>query len=170
MKNYTIAELNSLSREEFVRIIGPVFEHSAWIAELTWPQRPFSSVEGLHQSLCATMRGADEEKQLVLIRAHPDLVGRAAQVGTLTAPSTREQASAGLDQLTPEEIALFQNYNQAYQSKFGFPFIICARLNKKEAILAGFEQRLKNSRARELEIALQEIEKIASLRLHDVAK
>ena len=116
------------------------------------------------------MRGADEEKQLALIRAHPDLVGMAAQAGTLTPQSTREQASAGLDQLTSEDIALFQKHNEAYQSKFGFPFIICARLNKKQSIVAGFEQRLNNSRGHELETALQEIEKIAKLRLRDIVK
>jgi len=107
------------------------------------------------------------DKQLALIRAHPDLVGRAALAGTLTAASNQEQASAGLNQLTPEEIATFQEYNAAYQNKFGFPFVICARLNRKEAILAGFERRLPQARDQEIATALAEIYKIAGFRLAD---
>jgi 2-oxo-4-hydroxy-4-carboxy-5-ureidoimidazoline decarboxylase len=162
---FTISELNSLNLPEFIRIVGPVFEHSPWIAETTWAQSPFESVEQLHQALCHTVRAAGHEQQLALIRAHPDLVGRAALAGTLTRESTSEQASAGLNALTSEEIALFQKQNAAYRAKFGFPFVICARLNKKEAILAGFEQRLKNSPAQEQQTALEEIFKIAELRL-----
>jgi len=163
-----LIELNSLSRDEFVRVVGPVFEHSPWIAELTWPNRPFASVEELHRALCRSVANADEEKQLALIRAHPDLVGRAALAGTLTSESAGEQASAGLNQLTAEEIALFQRNNAAYKAKFGFPFVICARMNKKEAVIAGFEQRLKNSRFQEIKTALEEIGKIAYLRLKDI--
>ena len=114
------------------------------------------------------MEQAGETRQVQLIQAHPDLVGRAALAGTLTPESNREQASAGLGQLTPEEIALFQNNNQAYREKFGFPFVICARLNKKEAILKGFETRLKNNREQEIKAALEEIGKIARLRLLDL--
>src|SRR6266446_2704038 len=161
---YTILQINSFSRDEFSRIIGPVFEHSPWIAEMTWLKRPFTTFEALHHSLCRTLHEAGDEKQLKLIRGHPDLVGRAAMAGTVTPHSTREQASAGLDQLGPEEIAAFQKYNQAYQTRFGFPFIVCARLNKKEAILAGFEKRLANSREQEIKTPLEEIAKIARLR------
>ena len=163
----SLAQLNSLSRDEFVRIVGPVFEHSPWIAEAAWLKRPFASMEELHRALCQTVANAGEQKQLALIRAHPDLVGRAALAGTLTPESTREQASAGLGALTPEEIAAFQKSNAAYREKFGFPFVICARLNKKEAILHGFRIRLNNSRAQEIETALEEIFKIARLRLQD---
>ena len=163
-----LAQLNLLARDEFVRLLGPVFEHSPWIAEATWPQRPFAGVEALHIALCQTVAGAGEEKQLVLIGAHPDLVGRAVQDGTLTPASTHEQASAGLNQLTPEEIAAFQKFNAAYRDQFGFPFIICARLNKKEAILAAFPRRLENSRTGEIQAALDEISKIARLRLDDL--
>jgi OHCU decarboxylase len=164
----SLPQLNSLSHEEFVRIVGPVFEHSPWIAEMTWARKPFSSIEELHAALCETVRAAGEEKQLALIRAHPDLVGRAALAGTLTRESTGEQASAGLGKLSPGEIALFQNNNTAYQARFDFPFVICARLNRKEAILAGFERRLKNSREEEIKTALEEIFKIAELRLKDL--
>jgi OHCU decarboxylase len=164
----TLAHLNSISRDEFARVIGPVFEHSPWIAELTWDKRPFAGVEQLHEALCETVARAGAEKQTQLIEAHPDLVGRAALAGTLTQESKREQAGAGLDQLNPEEIALFQKNNKTYREKFGFPFVICARLNKKDAILKGFEARLQNTRRREIETALKEIGKIARLRLMDL--
>jgi OHCU decarboxylase len=163
-----LEELNSLGREAFTRIIGPIFEHSPWIAETTWEKRPFEGLEGLHGRLCETVRAASEEKQLELIRAHPDLVGRAALAGTLTSASTAEQASAGLSRLSAEEIATFQKYNQAYRDKFGFPFVICARLKKKEAILSAFPVRLEHSREQEMRTALEEIYKIAYLRLQDI--
>ncbi|HWX18543.1 MAG TPA: 2-oxo-4-hydroxy-4-carboxy-5-ureidoimidazoline decarboxylase [Candidatus Binatia bacterium] len=162
--------MNHLKQEEFVRVIGPVFEHSPWIAEATWTKRPFANLENLHASLCETVAQLDESKKLDLLRAHPDLVGRAALAGTLTSASAREQASAGLDRLTPQEIALFQQHNREYWKKFGFPFVICARLNKKEAILAGFTPRLQHSCAQEIETALVEIGKIAWLRLQDLIK
>jgi 2-oxo-4-hydroxy-4-carboxy-5-ureidoimidazoline decarboxylase len=160
--------INSASREEFVRVIGPVFEHSPWIAEAAWAARPFVTVEALHQTLMRVVLDAGEQKQLQLIRAHPDLVGRAALAGTLTPESNREQASASLGKLTPEEIAVFETNNRAYREKFGFPFVICARLNKKAAILTGFKERLQNTRTQEIETALQEIGKIAWLRLKDL--
>jgi OHCU decarboxylase len=168
-KPFSVAELNnSDSCDEFVRVVAPVFEHSPWIAEATWPKRPFASVEELHRALCQTVMDAKEDAQLALIRAHPDLVGRLALIGWLTSESAQEQASAGLDRLTPEEIELFQKNNAAYRERFGFPFVICARLNKKVDILAGFERRLKNSRTQEIKTALEEIGKIAYLRLKDI--
>ncbi len=147
-----------------------MFERSAWIAEETWAQRPFASLEALHQALCATVAAAGRRRQLDLIRAHPDLVGRAAREGTLTAESSREQATAGLDNLSAKEIALFQSCNAQYKRKFGFPFVICARRNQKEAILSAFGVRLHHSRDQEIEAALAEIGKIAWLRLQDLVK
>jgi 2-oxo-4-hydroxy-4-carboxy-5-ureidoimidazoline decarboxylase len=167
---YSVAQLNSLEPQEFVRVIGPVFEHSLWIAEETWPARPFGDLTQLHRALCETVRQAGEEKQLGLIRAHPDLVGRAALAGTLTAASTSEQARAGLDKLSAEEVGAFQRFNSEYREKFGFPFVICARLNKKEAILKAFPVRLKHSREEEIKTALEEIDKIAYLRLQDIVQ
>jgi OHCU decarboxylase len=164
----TISQLNQLGQTEFVRVVGPVFEHSSWIAETTWLKKPFADLENLHATLCETVKNSGEEKQLALIRAHPDLVGRAALAGTLTTASTNEQTSAGLKKLPPKEIDLFQKQNAAYKNKFSFPFVICARLNKKVAILAGFEARLKNSREQEIKTALEEIFKIAELRLRDL--
>lgn len=164
----SINQINAFSAAEFVRIFGPVFEHSPWIAEATAGKRPLAGLEQLHAVMCDIVRNAPVEKQLSLIEAHPDLVGRAALAGTLTKESTGEQASAGLNNLSPDEIALFQKQNAAYRAKFGFPFIICARLNKKDAIIAGFEKRLQNSREAEIKTALEEIFKIADLRLRDL--
>jgi 2-oxo-4-hydroxy-4-carboxy-5-ureidoimidazoline decarboxylase len=160
--------LNGLNREDFIQVIGPVFEHSPWIAELTWTKRPFESAIGLHRALCETVLASGDAKKLALIQAHPDLAGMAARAGTLTPASAREQASGGLDRLSAEEADLFERYNRAYRERFGFPFVICARRNKKEAMLAGFERRLKNSPQQEIEAALAEIFKIAELRLRDL--
>jgi len=167
-QKHRLDEINSLTGEEFVRIIGPVFEHSPWIAEAIWGERPFASLEELHLALCEMVESAGGEKQLALIRAHPDLVGQAALAGTLTRPSNSEQASSGLDKLAPGEIATFQTFNRTYHEKFGFPFVICARLNEKEAILAGFKKRLRNSRPEEIKTALEQIRQIAYLRLKDI--
>ena len=168
VEKFSLTNLNRMTRDEFVKIIGPVFEHSPWIAEAAFAKKPFANVENLHRALCDTVKNSCTEKQLALVRAHPDLVGRAALTGTLTRESAGEQASAGLNQLSPEETARFQKNNAAYQEKFGFPFVICARLNKQEAILAGFERRLKHSREQEIIAALAEIFKIAELRLNDL--
>lgn len=163
-----LAEINRLTLPDFTRRVGPVFEHSPWVAAATWGSQPFASVELLHAALCATVKNSGAEKQLALIRAHPDLVGKLALAGALTKESSGEQAGAGLDKLSPDEVARFQKNNAAYQEKFGFPFVICARLNKKDAILKGFELRLKNSGAQEIQAALTEIFLIAELRLRDL--
>jgi 2-oxo-4-hydroxy-4-carboxy-5-ureidoimidazoline decarboxylase len=168
MSQLRIQEINSLSHDDFVGIIGPVFEHSPWIAGITWGEKPFADLPDLHHALCKTVKNSGAKKQLALIRAHPDLAGRLALAGQLTQESTKEQAGAGLDRLSPAEVELFQKNNAAYQDRFDFPFVISARLNKKEAMLAGFERRLKNSRELEIKTALEEIFKIAKLRLCDL--
>jgi OHCU decarboxylase len=159
-----MSTVNALEPAEFVQVIGPVFEHSPWIAEAVAAQRPFCSVEMLWQAMCDVVRTALPVRQLALICAHPDLVGRAV----LTAESQGEQAAAGLANLAPEEAALFSRYNAEYKTRYGFPFVICARLNKKDAILAAFPVRLQNTTSRERATALQEIYKIARLRLDDL--
>jgi OHCU decarboxylase len=116
------------------------------------------------------MFAAPEDEQVALLRAHPDLVGRAARAGTLSPASTGEQAAAGLDRLSPEEIATFDRLNQEYQARFGFPFVICARENKHDSILAGFAARLPHTRAQEVRIALGEVAKIGALRLRDLIR
>ncbi len=164
----TIASLNLLDRPAFTAALGHLFEHSPWIEEETWPRRPFRDAAHLHTELCSTMRAAGLALQLDLIRSHPDLAGRLARQNALTADSTREQASAGLDRLTEAELAEFQRLNEAYLTRFGFPFIICARLNAKSAILAAMRTRSLNDPTLEFVTALGEIEKIARLRLDDL--
>lgn len=160
----TLSQLNALSVVEFTAALGAVFEHSPWIAARAAARRPLASLDALHAAMCAVVTNASPEEQLALIRAHPDLVGRVV----LTAESTGEQSAAGLTDLSPEEVALFDQYNRAYQARFGFPFVICARLNRKDAILAAFPIRLQNTAEPERAAALAEICKIAHLRLADL--
>jgi 2-oxo-4-hydroxy-4-carboxy-5-ureidoimidazoline decarboxylase len=166
----TIAALNGLDRDAFVAAVGHVFEHSPWIAAAAWARRPFATTHELHRELCAVVEGAGEERQLALIRAHPDLAGRVALAAGLTAESAREQAAAGLTALTAAELERFTGLNEAYKARFSFPFVICARQNKRDAILAAFPLRLANSREEEIRTALAEIGKIAWLRLCDVVE
>lgn len=163
----TLDEINRLDKGEFVAALVSLFEGPPWIVEQSWALRPFGSIEQLHRALCEVMYHAPVEQQVALIQAHPDLVGRAALAGTLTPASMGEQESAGLKRLSPEEIATFASLNQAYKERFGFPFVICARENKKESILVGFESRLSHTRDLEIETALGEIAKICWLRLQD---
>lgn len=163
----TLAEINALDSDGFVTALGALFEGPPWIVAQTWHKRPFASVTNLYQALCDVMYTASVEQQVALIQAHPDLVGRAALAGTLSSASTQEQAAAGLSRLSPEEIATFTQLNQAYHDRFDFPFVICARENKKENILAGFSTRLHNTRSQEIETALGEVAKICWLRLLD---
>ena len=162
-----LADLNCMDRDAFVASLRGVFEHSPWVAEETWPKRPFRNAAHLHSEHCATMRAASRNRQLALIRAHPGLAGRLAQQHRITTESTREQAGAGLNQLTSAELAEFQQLNATYLARFGFPFIICARLSNKAAILATMQSRLSHSPETEFTTALGEIEKIAQLRLND---
>ena len=164
----TLSELNACERAAFVGMLGHLFEHSPWVAEETWPRRPFRDAAHLHAELCATMRSAPRERQLALICAHPDLAGRLARQNQLTAESAREQASAGLNQLSPDELAAFERLNADYRSRFGFPFIICARLNAKDTIQRAIQTRMANAPEAEFATALAEVEKIAWLRLSDV--
>jgi 2-oxo-4-hydroxy-4-carboxy-5-ureidoimidazoline decarboxylase len=163
----TLDALNASDRDAFVAVLGHLFEHSPWVASETFVKRPFASRDALHAALCATMRSAAHARQLDLVRAHPDLAGRLARAGQLTAASTGEQSAAGLDRLTPREEAEIGRLNDAYKARFGFPFVICARLNAKDTILAAMRARLGNPPAAELSTALDEIAKIARLRLND---
>ena len=159
-----LAELKAMDSDQFTGVLGGIFEHSSWVPAETADRRPFRSIDQLHEALCQTVMEASEDKHLALIRAHPDLVGKA----TLTAESAGEQAAAGLGQLSQSEIAQFQVYNAHYRERFDFPFVICARSNRKDAILKAFPIRLQNSRPQEIETALHEIFKIAELRLKDL--
>jgi OHCU decarboxylase len=162
-------DVNELGRDAFVERFGPLFEHSPWVAAGAYSDRPFADVDELFEALRAAMYAAPRDRQLQLIRAHPDLAGKAAVVGTLTESSTREQAAAGLDRLTPDEYTAFTSTNTAYRERFGFPFVVCAREHTKESILRVAAERLEHTRDEEVRVALEEIAKIARLRLRDLA-
>lgn len=161
----TLQRINALDRDAFTAALDSLFEGPPWIVAAVWERQPFADREALYSALVDVMRTAPEERQVALLRAHPDLVGRAALAGTLSRDSTAEQAAAGLNRLSPEDIAAFQRLNGEYQTKFGFPFIACARENTKATILASFAERLPHSRDDEIRIALGEVAKICRLRL-----
>jgi 2-oxo-4-hydroxy-4-carboxy-5-ureidoimidazoline decarboxylase len=161
-------ELNGLSRDGFAAHLDGVFEHSPWVAEAAWERRPFTGLAQLHAACMAAVFAAGRERQLALIRAHPDLAGKAALAGELTEASVREQAGAGLDRLGPERFARFHRLNDAYKAKFTFPFIICVRRHDQQSILAAFEHRLESEMAAEIHMALTEIGEIVRLRLRDL--
>ena len=164
---HPLAALNACDRDAFVAALGHLFEHSPWVAAETWPRRPFRDADALHAALCETMRGAPAARQLALVRAHPDLAGRLAKAGALTPSSAGEQSAAGLDRLTPVEAAEIGRLNGAYTARFGFPFVICARRNAKDAIRAAMRSRAGNTPEAELSTALGEIAKIARIRLSE---
>lgn len=168
----TIEEVNDLDQATFVSRFGQIYEDSPWVAGATWAAWPFASRADLEAKLAAAVAAANTDRQLTLIRSHPDLVGRAALTGTVSRASTAEQADAGLDReaLTAAEIASFAEMNGEYRRRFEMPFVICARDNRKEAILAGFRQRLRNDRDPEIATALGEIARIAHHRLSDLVR
>lgn len=157
-----------MDESTFVSIFGSVYEHSPWVAEAAWQHRPFASLDSLHGAMDRMVQGAGQSRQLTLIRAHPELAGRLAASGQLTAESRAEQAHAGLSSLSENLTKRMLALNDSYQEKFGFPFIICARLNNAGTILQAMEDRLMNTDETEFSTALQEISKIARLRLADI--
>jgi 2-oxo-4-hydroxy-4-carboxy-5-ureidoimidazoline decarboxylase len=165
--------VRTLSREDFVARFGGIFEHSPWVAEGAYDKGlgPESdTAEGLHADMVTVMRAAPREKLLALINAHPDLAGKLHAAGRLTADSSKEQSSAGLDMLTDAERARFTELNDAYKARFGFPFILAVKGKSKQEILASFETRLHHTHDEEFKTALEQIEKIALLRLKDMLK
>jgi 2-oxo-4-hydroxy-4-carboxy-5-ureidoimidazoline decarboxylase len=159
----------TLERDAFVTRFGGVFEGSPWIAQAAWDGGPYASVATLHAAMVAIVDGAPHEDRLALIRAHPELAGKAAIARTLTAESTREQAAAGLDRLTPEQHARILALTAAYRERFGFPFVVCARAHNADSIIANATARLAHEPSDEERMALAEIAKIAALRLADLA-
>jgi OHCU decarboxylase len=163
---------SAMSSERFMAVFGGVWEHSPWIAEAVARAgltTDLDSVAGLHAAMCAAVRAGQPALRLALIRAHPDLAGRLALAGELTADSTSEQASAGLDRLDPHELARFTELNEAYRAKFGFPFIIAVRGLTKADILAAFERRIALGQDDETAEAHRQIERIALIRLAQIA-
>ncbi|MHB0774951.1 2-oxo-4-hydroxy-4-carboxy-5-ureidoimidazoline decarboxylase [Halomonas sp. WWR20] len=159
---------STLSRETFIEHYGEVYEHSPWIAAEAWDAglgEAQDTPQGLAQAMGRILDAASPQRQLEVIRAHPDLAGKAALAGELTSDSTREQAGAGLDQCTPEEFARFESLNEAYKARFHFPFVMAVKGSDRHQILAAFEQRLPNTPDEERRTAIAQVNRIALLRL-----
>lgn len=155
-----------MNREQFVSRYGGIYEHSAWVAEQAFPRvSAESGAADVEAALAACVEAADRDTKLALIRAHPDLAGKAAVRGELTGDSTDEQKSAGIDQCSEQEFARFQDLNDRYKAKFGFPFVMAVRNQNRGDILAAFAARLENDLPTEFDTAIHEIHKIARLRL-----
>src|ERR1700728_4753407 len=165
MEQITLDTLNNADRKTFMAAIGEVMELAPWVAEETFAKRRFASIAALYQAMTDAVRNAPPERRKALINGHPDLAGKAAREGNLTADSMAEQAAAGLDKLSEQEFADFHRLNDAYRAKFAMPFIVCVRRHGKESILRQFERRLQNDPASEQQTALTEIFRIAALRL-----
>ena len=169
----TLEQLNSCDINTFVATLHGIYEHSPWIPERAALQRPFSNITALKLAMQDVVRNASNDEQLGLIRAHPELAGKAAVSGQLTAESTGEQAKAGLNNCSPEEFATLQNLNAAYNAKFNFPFILAVKGAdgqglSREAIIAAFSRRLKNQVADEQAEGLRQIGRIAEMRTNDL--
>ena len=157
----TLADLNAADRVQFVAHLGSIFEDSPWVAERTWPRRPFASAEALHRAMVAEVSAATRADQLALLRAHPDLGARAR----MSDASIGEQAGAGLDRLTPEEFATLQRLNAAYRRKFAFPFLLAVKGRTTHEILDALASRLSATPDGEFAEALQQVYRIARFRL-----
>ena len=162
----------TLTRADFLDAFGRVYEHSTWIAERVFDgglSAEHDTVEGLHAAMVSVVAAADREAQLALLRAHPDLAGKLAMAGELTEASQSEQAGSGLSACSPEEFRRFQELNERYKAKFGFPFILAVRGRQRAEILEAFEVRAGNSPEQEFEAALEQVHRIALLRLSEFA-
>src|SRR5579863_4151734 len=158
--------INAMDRAAFVVKFGAIFEKSPWVAEEAWEKRPFANLDDMHGAMVAVVKNAPATRELALLQAHPDLAGKEAQAGTMTASSVAEQAGAGLNALPPPEFAELSNLNAAYKAKFGFPFIIAVRMYTKEGIFFEFKRRLQNDTQTEFANDLQNVYIITRLRLN----
>lgn len=159
---------STMPRDEFLETFGGVYEHTPWIAEALYAAgltRDHDTVAGLHNALRAVVDEADHDRQMALLQAHPDLAGKLAVAGELTADSTAEQASAQLDQCTAEEFIEFQSLNDSYKSAFGFPYILAVRGRNRQEILENFQSRVDNNPDAEFAEALKQVHRIALLRI-----
>ena len=161
----TTAVLSVLDRDAFTAALDGVFEHSPWVARAAYDARPFTSVQQLHDALVASMYAASYSDRLALIRAHPRLTGRIAEPTELTPDSAVEQASAGLDRCTADEVAELRSLNRRYSQRFGFPFIIAVKNKTRDQILAAFRRRVADNQAQEFTACLDQIAAIARIRL-----
>ncbi|MFV3370198.1 2-oxo-4-hydroxy-4-carboxy-5-ureidoimidazoline decarboxylase [Pseudomonas sp. NY15435] len=161
----------NLDRAAFINAFADIYEHSPWVAEKTYDlgvDDSLNDIELLQQRMADILLSASHDAQLALINAHPDLAGKAAVRGELTASSTAEQAGAGIQDCTAEEFARFTELNDAYKAKFGFPFIKAVKGSNRHQILAAFEERIHNTPEQEFQTALAEINKIAMFRLQQL--
>ena len=165
---YSLSQLNGMDAAQFVQTLGGIYEHSPWVAEQAATQRPFASTDALAAAMRNAVDTAGIASQLKLVRAHPELAGKAAVRGELTAESTREQSGAGLNQCTPEEFARLHALNAQYNEKFGFPFILAVRGYDRHGIIDNFSKRVENDRDTELRTSLEQIHRIAGFRLNDL--
>ncbi len=165
MPGLTAADLSAMREAAFVTALDGIYEHSPWVAATAWQWRPFTNAEAVAEAMRRAVREATAEAQLGLIRAHPELAGRAAVQGELTPDSAREQSGAGLDQCSPEEFARLTELNRAYGERFGFPFIIAVRGHTRASVIASMEKRLRHTPDEERAEALRQIDRIAALRL-----
>ncbi len=161
----TLDHLNALGTAAFSQAIGDIFEHAPWVAEAVAGQRPFAGVTELHAAMMAAVRTAPREQQLAFLRGHPELGGKVARMGSMTADSVAEQGSLDLNRLSDAEFSRFEALNAAYRARFGFPFIICVRRQTRDAILSEFARRGDLSVEDEFTTALDEIGHITRLRL-----
>ena len=165
-----LEHLNQCAGAEFVERLGGIYEHSPWVPEAAIGLRPFASIEALRSALVEVVAAASADQKMALIRAHPELAGKAALQGQLTRESSHEQSAAGLDRCTPEEFNTLQTLNAGYNAKFGFPFILAVRgpdgqgLTRQQ-IIALFTARCEHDRAAEIDEALRQIHLIAGLRI-----
>jgi 2-oxo-4-hydroxy-4-carboxy-5-ureidoimidazoline decarboxylase len=161
----TLEELNRMDEAQFVATLGGVFEHSPWVAQRAFAARPFASAAALHAAMVAAVDSAQESEQLALLRAHPELAGKAAIRGELTADSTKEQSGAGLTQCSAEEFATLTELNRRYNAKFGFPFILAVKGHDRAGILREFARRVDSDRVTEFAECLAQVRKITRFRL-----
>ena len=165
MAQVSLDTINNADKTAFAAALGDVFEFAPWVADAVYAARPFPTLASLYATMTATVRSADAEQRLALIKGHPELAGQPARAGALTPDSNAEQARVGLDRLSKAELTKFNRLNETYRAKFGFPFIICVRRHSKDSVLRQFERRSRNDPAAELDTALAEIFRIAALRL-----
>jgi len=166
----SLQTLNQSDQQEFVKNLGGIFEHSPWVAEQVYALRPFESVNSLHQDMVKIVNQADRELRKTLICNHPELAGSEAESGTLTSESQNEQATAGLNFCSADELKRLREMNRLYLEKFGFPFVIAVKQLTRYDILEAIEKRLKNSAETEFQTCIQQIGKIAYFRLRDLIK
>jgi len=152
-----LAALNGMDRDAFVAAVGPTFENAAWVAQAAWTRRPFADLDALHAAMLAVVREAPQERRLAFLCGHPELAGREAQAGTMTAESVGEQRSAGLDALSREELGEMQRLNRSYRERHGFPFIIAVRCHTKQQIFDALRARAAASTEAERHAALDQI-------------